>query len=140
MASYPLEEEEEEDERYAGSPPPSERAIAQEEEDVASTTKEGGALNGSYEAGAGRCGNGWTMEVSLASRPGVPFVALIRDSPSPSSCSRRGRRDQCWEVRWRGRQHRDRCRGQVSFMSLLFFARPLEDLTSLFFCPLFVTF
>ena len=95
MASYPLEEEEEEDERYAGSPPPSERAIAQEEEDVVSTTKEGGALNGSYEAGAGRCGNGWTMEVSLASRPGVPFVALIRDSPSPSSCSRRGRRHEC---------------------------------------------
>ena len=69
-------------------PPPSERLIAQEEEDNAQTTKGGGALDERFEAGAGRCGNGWTREVSSASRHACSFRRPLSETHLPRPLAR----------------------------------------------------
>ena len=70
------------------SPPPSERLIAQEEEDNAQTTKGGGTLDERFEAGAGRCGNGWTREVSSASRHACSFRRPLSETHLPRPLAR----------------------------------------------------
>ena len=64
------------------------RAIAQEEEDYAPTTKGGGVLDERNEAWAGRCGNGWTREVSSASRPACSFLRPLSETNLPRPLAR----------------------------------------------------